>query len=193
MNLNKCKDTDKIHLIIIGQFGHYFLEDFFNDYPNINCVSIGWDKKSSYNIHIKNNKIIDFDFSNIEIENHTVTDKSFLFPQNILDIFSTDKKYILLTDFFKENVIFSKEIIYWLNNKTVDFQFIGITPLVHKSLTKWAKSIFSEFDDDPRINIYDINEYLYKLSQKEKNILLSKAIEKFNNKLYKTLEKLMQM
>ena len=184
------KEDKPLYLINIGSFWYQCLEEFCNKDSDIKCISIGWDGDLPTNHNIKNNTILDFDFSAIDTEYYSESNKSYIVPQRILDFFNPGNKYLLVTDLIKQNTILTKGIIHWLQSQQIDFHFLGTTPLLHNSLVNWAKTSLSEFDNDSRVHIFDVSNYLSNMAKSHPGIMANIAFGKLDNEVHRTLTRL---
>ncbi len=187
---NYFRGGKPLYLINIGSFWYQCLEEFCTKDSDIKCVSIGWDEDLPTHHNIKNITIFDFDFSAIDTDYYSEANKSYIVPQRILDIFNPDNKYLLVTDLLKQNTILAKGIIHWLQSQQIDFHFMGTTPLVHNSLANWAKTLLSEFENDPRAHILDVNNYLSNLDKLHPGIMANIAFGKLDDEVYRSLTRL---
>jgi len=173
-----------VHLIIIDTPLTDFVKDFIISNPHVNCTGIGNDDYISsidYDFSFINMQIAKFDYALVKI------------TENIKNIFSAQNKYIIVCSLMRPYALLSKSIIEYLQNNSIDFRFLGTTPLFNPGLGRWGKGYFNEFIDDPRLTIFDVNEYLLQLRQINSDILAKDAIEMLNDELTDALIVLINM
>jgi hypothetical protein len=94
-----------------------------------------------------------------------------------------DSRFVLVSCLNKPNALFSKLLIRCAQDQGIDFRFLGVTALLHASLTSWAKNEFLEFEQDSRISLFDVDEYLGKLQKMDGNVGFTDAVEMLDREL----------
>lgn len=173
----------KPHIVIIGDNDLRYMEDFFKQNSITRCISIGWGEKQISDFNIANIKEIKFNFSSIIVNHTNPMDNSVSLPENINDIFSPNNNYLILCSLYRKEAVLSNEIINWLDCKAIDFWFFGSIPLLNPNLTPWAAQLFSKFNTNPRVSIYDTNVYFNKLRHDDGDQLFTEAVEDCDDKL----------
>lgn len=163
-----------VHFIIIGTQCTSFVEDYIISNPHINCTGIGNEAGISFledDFLYTNMQFVKFDYPFGKI------------PENIRNIFSAQNKYIIISRIYRPYSVLSKSIIEYLQNNSIDFRFLGITPLFNNTLGIWGKNYFKELMKDSRLSIFDVNEYIHQLQQINSKILARDGFKMLNDEL----------
>lgn len=174
----KGNNEQSVHIITVGATCNNFVEEFKISNPQIKCTGIGNTEGSSF---------IEYDFSFINMQIEKFDYALVKISENIKDVFSVQTKYIIVCNLNKPNALLSKSIIEYLQINSIDFRFLGTTPFFNPALGNWGKDYFIEFKDDPRLTIFDVNEYLMQLRQINGQILAVDAFEILNDELTDSL------
>jgi hypothetical protein len=154
----KLKVERLIYLINIDSFWYQSLEDFCSCNPRIKCISIDWDTESSNDV-----------------------------LQSILSFLKPDRRYLFVCDLTERNTILSTNLIRGLQKESIEFRFFGTTPIFNNRLGKWAKTTLSEFENDPRVQIFDVNDYLGHLNRIQPGVMASDAFGELEFEIYSQL------
>lgn len=160
-----------------------YKEEFCNHNFITSLTSIGWDEEHINDFSLSNDKNIEFDFSSININHTHPLDNSVIIPQRVTDVFKSSKYYLVLCSLYRQEAILSKEIVNWLDMNQVDYRFFGSIPMLNPRIAPWAAKVFSKFDDNPKVMIYDTNLYLNKLRYDNGDMLFTDAAMKCDDRL----------
>jgi len=178
---------NKPHVVIIGDYDLRYMKQFCKQNSITNCTSIGWDEKQLANFGIVHNHEIEYNFSSITINHSNPMDNTVSLPENIKDIFSPNNNYLILCSLYRREAILANEIINWLDGKAIDFWFFGSIHFLNPGLASWVNSVFSKFDYNPRVSIYDTNIYFNKLRHENGDQLFTEAVDRCDNFLINKL------
>ena len=171
------------HLVIIGDSELRYIEQFCKQNSITSCTAIGWRTEQLDNFGITINKNIEFDFSSVTVNHDEPLKNKLLLPQSIADIFKPNNKYLIISSLYRQNAILTNSIINLLDNNAIDFRFFGSIPLLNPRIATWAKKLFSKFEGNPKIKIYDVNVIGDKLRHESGDMLFTDALVECDEKL----------
>jgi len=171
------------HLVIIGDSELRYVEQFCKQNLISSCTSIGWKKERLDNFGITINKNIEFDFSSVTVNHDEPLKNKIIIPTNIKDIFKPNNSYLIISSLYRQNAILTNSIINMLDNKAINFWFFGTIPLLNPRIAPWATKLFSKFENNPRVSIYDINIYSNKLRYENGEMLFTEAVDRCDDRL----------
>jgi len=173
----------KFHLVIIGDSNLRYVEQFCKLNSITSCKAIGCRNEQLDNFGITINKNIEFDFSSVTVNHDEPLKNKLLLPQNIADVFKPNNKYLIISSLYRQNAILTYSIINLLDNKAIGFWFFGTIPLLNPRIAPWATNLFSKFEGNPRVKIYDINVFGDKLRHESVAMLFTDALVESDDRL----------
>ena len=171
------------HLVIIGDSELRYIEQFCKQNSITSCTAIGCRNEQLDNFGITINKNIEFDFSSVTVNHDEPLKNKLLLPQSIADIFKPNNKYLIISSLYRQNAILTNSIINLLDNNAIDFRFFGSIPLLNPRIAPWATKLFSKFENNPRVKIYDVNVIGDKLRHESGEMLFTDALTKCDDRL----------
>lgn len=173
----------KLHVVIIGDRNLKYKEMFCEQYSISSVTSIGWDEEQIDDFSLLNAESIEFDFSSITVNHTHPLDNSVILPQRIRAIFKPKNNYLIVCSLYKREALLSKEIINYLEMKQVEYKFFGSMPILNPRISPWTAKVFSKYDDNPKVMIYDANLFLNKLQHENGQMLFSDFVVKCDDRL----------
>lgn len=167
-----------VQIIVIGDLSTLFMKDFYNkDKPNIYYTYIGWKDYNPFDENRSHCSFIEYDLSTITKENGSNNKRC---QQLIIDALLPGMNYVFVTNLIKPQIELSRSIIQWVVSQSIDFRFMGISPLFNYSLIKIAKFVLKDFENDSRVSIIDVTTFLNNL---DGDTLFTQAAEELDSSL----------
>ena len=112
--------------------------------------------------------------------NENITAISSIIPKGV--------KVIIISTLFKQETILSLTILRFLQNLNMDYRYLAITPLLNPIAGRNAMPLLNDYNNNPRVIIFDVNEYFRRLSLTNNKLLATDAFEQVNEVLMEWLE-----